>query len=132
MPRPTQTEHLAGTVIGGVLGGFLGGRGGARGAVVGASLGALAGSALNPTTSVPLETALARFIAEKGFTFGGMERPVWNHVRVVFGQGSNFFYIDATVPANRSAYPNVEALDDALYDVAVLRINDHVSALGLG
>jgi hypothetical protein len=70
-------------------------------------------------------------VADKGLQFGGFERIRWNGVRVVFGTGSNFYYVDAVVPANRAAYPSVEALEDALYDAATYRIEEQVRNLGL-
>jgi hypothetical protein len=124
------TENLTGTAVGAVIGGLLGGPAGS--VILGAGLGALAGSAVNPTKALPLQTALATFIARRGLKFGGMERRAWNLIRVVFGRDANYFYVDAAVTPNRALYPNVEVLDDALYDAAVHAINEQVSLYGLG
>ena len=130
MPRPRVTENLAGTAVGAVIGGLLGGPAGSL--ILGAGLGAIAGSTANPTKPLPLQTALANFIASKGLTFGGMERRTWSLIRVVFGTGSDYFYVDAAVAPDKSLYPNVVALDDALYDAAMYAINEQVSLYGLG
>jgi hypothetical protein len=113
-----------------VIGGLIGGPAGS--AILGAGLGALAGTAANPTRPIPLETALVEFIASRGLTFGGMERRAWYLVRVVFGRGAAYFYIDAEVAADRALYQNVDALDDALYDVAIAKIDALVRAYALG
>ena len=128
--RPRVTQSYKGTAIGTVVGGLLGGPIGSI--LVGAGLGALAGSAANPTTPLALDAAFAQFFAERQIAFGGMERLGWNRIRVVFGRGANFFYIDVAVPPDRSLFPNVDALEDALYDKAVLALNERMSALGLG
>jgi hypothetical protein len=130
MSRPRVTESYAGTAIGALIGGILGGPVGAT--IVGAGLGALTGTAANATKPLPLDAALAKFVVEKGFTFGSLERLGWNRIRVVFGRGANFFYVDAAVPPNKAAFPNVDALEDALYDVAVKKIEQRVNLLGPG
>jgi hypothetical protein len=125
VPRPRITESHGGTAVGALLGGLL-----LTPATVGVAAGALVGTAANPTKPLPLDAALAKFIADKGLQFGGFERLRWNSVRVVFGRGANFFYVDATVPPNRAQFPSVEALEDALYDVAIRQIDEQVMRLG--
>src|SRR4029078_5552430 len=93
---------------------------------IGAVAGGFIGSAANPTKPLPLDAALAKFIADKGLQFGGFERRRRNSVRVFFGHGANFFYVDATVSPNRAQFPSVEALEDALYDVATRQIDEQV------
>jgi hypothetical protein len=125
------TENYSGTVVGALLGGLLGGPAGA--VVAAAGLGALVGTGANPQKPLPLETALAQYIAASGLTFGGMERRAWYLVRVVFGIGANYFYVDAAAAADRTLYPNADALDDALYDVAVREIAQKATSLhGVG
>jgi hypothetical protein len=85
-----------------------------------------AGTTRNPTKPLPLPTALAQFLTGKGLKFGGMERLTWNVIRVVYGRGAAFFFVDAEAIGPRERYPNAEAVDDTLYDVAVFRINQHV------
>lgn len=130
MPRPRVTESYAGTAVGALLGHLLLGPA-IESHGVGAAAGALLGSAANPTKPIPLDAALAKFVADKGFQFGGLERLGWNRIRVVFGHGANFYYVDAAVQPNRALFPSVEALEDALYDVATHRIGEQVQNLGL-
>jgi hypothetical protein len=130
MARPRITESYTGSLVGAVVGGLLGGPFGA--AAVGAGLGALGGTAANPTKPMPLQVAVAAYVAGKGLIVGGMERRAWNQIRVVFGVESNFFYVDAAVAPKKSLYKNIEVLEDALYDVAVRRIDERVGQLGVG
>ena len=126
VPRPKVTASYAGTGLGGQIGGMF-----LAPTAVGVAAGAVLGSALNPTKPLPLDAALAKFVADKGFQFGGFERIRWNCVRVVFGTGANFFYIDAEVRPDRASFSSVEALEDALYDAATYRIEEQVQSLGL-
>jgi hypothetical protein len=126
VPRPRVTESYAGTGVGALLGSLLLGP-----AVAGAAAGALLGSAANATKPLPLDAALAKFVTDKGLQFGGFERLRWYRIRVVFGHGANFFYVDAAVQPNRGLFSSVEALEDALYDVATHRIGEQVQSLGL-
>lgn len=126
VPRPRVTESYAGTGVGALLGGLLLGP-----AIVGAAAGAFLGSVANSTKPLPLDAALAKFVADKGLQFGGLERLRWNRIRVVFGHGANFFYVDAAVQPNQAHFPSVEALEDALYDAATHRIGEQVQNLGL-
>jgi hypothetical protein len=126
VPRPRITASYAGTGVGALIGGLL------APTMIGVGAGAILGSAANPTTTLPLDAALARFIANKGLQFGGFERIRWNCVRVVFGHGANFYYVDAAVQPNRSSFSSVEALEDALYDAATYKIEEQVRNLGLG
>ena len=118
VPRPRVIESFAGTGNGG---GFL------HPAPPGASPGAVA----SPTEQLPLDAALAEFVTDKKLQFGGFERLRWNCIRVVFGRGANFFYVDADVPPDRARFSSVEALEDALYDAATRRIDKQVRKLGL-
>jgi hypothetical protein len=126
VPRPKVTANYAGTGLGALIGGLL-----LAPTAVGAAAGAFLGSAANPTKPLPLDAALAKFVADKGLQFGGFERIRWNCIRVVFGTGANFFYIDADVQSNRASFSSVEALEDALYDAATNRIEEQVQNLGL-
>lgn len=122
VPRPRVTASYAGTGVGALIGGLL---------LAPAAAGAILGSAANPTTPLPLDAALARFVTDKGLQFGGFERIRWNSVRVVFGHGANFYYVDAIVSPNRASFPSIEALEDALYDAAISKIEAQVRNLGL-
>jgi hypothetical protein len=73
--------------------------------------------------TLPLEEALVRFVTSKGLTFGGMERRAWNEIRVVFGRGADFFFVDTAAAPDKTLYANVDALDDALYDATVAEIS---------
>lgn len=129
MPRPRETENIAGTLFGALAGGLLGGPLGA--AIVGAGLGALGGTLANPQAPLPLQAALALYVSQKGFSFGAMERQSWNRIRVVFGWNANFFYIEAAVPPNKALFPTVDHLEDALYDAAVKKIDARAVQLGV-
>ena len=96
---------------------------------VGVAAGALVGSAANPTRPLPLDAALVRFITDRGLKFGGFQRLRWNSVRVVFGHGANFYYVDALVSPNRASFPSVEAVEDALYDDATSKIEERARNL---
>jgi hypothetical protein len=128
VPRPRQTEDYIGTIAGAVLGGLLAGPAGA--VLLGAGIGALAGSAANPQKAVPLAAALAAHVVQKGLTVGAIERQSWNRIRVAFGRGSSFFYIDAAVQPKKSMYANADAVEDALYDVAIRKIDERARELG--
>jgi hypothetical protein len=129
MPRPRETENIAGTLIGALAGGLLGGPVGAW--VVGAGLGALGGTLANPQKPLPLQAALALYVSQKGFAFGAMEKRSWNRIRVVFGLNSNFFYVDAAISPNKTLFPTVDQLEDALYDAATQKIDERVGQLGI-
>lgn len=100
--------------------------------MLGAGIGALAGSAANPQKVVPLAAAIAAHVVQKGLTLGAIERLSWNRIRVVFGKGSSFFYVDAAVQPKKSMYANADALEDVLYDVAIKKIDERVGELGWG
>jgi hypothetical protein len=110
MARPRVTESYGGTALGAPIGGVSGGT----------------------PEALSLEAALAKYITARGLTFGGMERLGWSAVRVVFGRGPDFFYVDAALAPDRAAYPNIELLEDSLYDTAADLINEQVRAHGLG
>jgi hypothetical protein len=74
-----------------------------------------------------LETELAKVIATRSLMFGGLERGKWNQVRIVFGRGADFFFVDVVVQPDKALYPTVDALENALYDVAVHKIDEHLS-----
>lgn len=116
--------------MGALIGGLVGGPAGS--AALGAGLGALVGSTQNSTKPLPLETALAQFLAKRALKFGGMERLAWNALRVVYGRGAAYFFVDAVVSEDRSLYASAVVLDDALYDAAVYQIHQHVGAHGVG
>lgn len=124
MPRPRVAANYVGTGIGAVLGGLL-----LAPIAVGVAAGALVGSAANPTRPLPLDAALVRFITDRGLKFGGFQRLRWNSVRVVFGHGANFYYVDALVSPNRASFPSVEAVEDALYDDATSKIEERARNL---
>jgi hypothetical protein len=126
MSRPRVTASYAGTGVGALIGGLL-----LDSTIVGAAAGAILGSAANPTTPLRLDAALAKFIADKGLQFGGFERIRWNCVRVVFGHGASFYYVDAEVQPNRASFSSVEVLEDALYDAATYKIEEQVRNLAL-
>jgi hypothetical protein len=79
---------------------------------------------------LPLGAAIAAFVAGRGLQLGSIERPAWNRLRVIYGKDTQFFVIDAAVSDDRSAYQNVDALDDALYNEAVRQITQHVGSSG--
>ena len=130
MARPRTTQDYSGSILGAVIGGLLGGPLGS--AVVGAGLGAIGGTIANTQKSLPLDIALAAYLAQKGLACGGVQRRAWNQVRIVAGQNSHFFSIDVGVAPKRNLYADGDALDDALYDAATKKIDEHARTLGLG
>jgi hypothetical protein len=128
--RPRQTENHIGTVLGAAIGGLVGGPLGS--VIAGAGLGALAGSAANPRLPLPLEAALRAFVLSRDLTFVSVERRNWNKIRVTYGKGSHYFYVDAAVAPNPALYAdNKDLLDDALYDAACAALEQRIQLLGL-
>jgi hypothetical protein len=113
MPRPREIAPApagVGLAIGAALGGW-----------PGAAIGGLVGGAIG-TSAVPLPEALRRKLAEVNLVFEGVRRTSRYEIHVLVREPSGRFW---TIVA-RIAPPEPlqgDALDDALYDAAVIQID---------